>query len=55
VIDGQLLVEGESRLDAAHPLRDSEQIYELLGAPDQGRARGMGNRFGEGVESAVLD
>jgi hypothetical protein len=55
VIDSQLLVGGENRVDAPHPLRDPKQIHELLRAADKDWARGMRDRFGEGIRTAILD
>ena len=55
VIDGQLLVGGDERIDAPHALRDPEQIHEVLRAADERRARRMRDRVGEGVRKSVLD
>jgi hypothetical protein len=55
VIDGQLLVGRDHRIDAPHPLRDAEQVHEVLRAADQGGARRMRNGFGKGVRAAVRD
>ena len=55
VIDGQLLVGGESWIDTPHPIRDPEQIHEMFRAADESRARRVGDRFGEGIQGAIRD
>jgi len=55
VIDDQLLVGGEYRIDAPHPFCDSKQIHEVLGAANKSWARWMGDRFGEGIWTSIPD
>lgn len=55
VIDGELLVGGDDWLDARHPLGNPVQIEQMLGPADEGRARRVRDRLGEGIEPGVLD
>src|SRR5215212_3608594 len=55
VIDGQLLVGGESWIDSPHPIRDPVQVHEMFRAADESRARWVRDRFGEWIQGAIRD
>jgi hypothetical protein len=55
VIDTQLLVRGDDRVDALHALRDPIQIDEVFRTADEGRTRRMGDWVGKGVRKSVPD
>jgi hypothetical protein len=55
VVDGQLLVGRDNRIDAPHALPDPDQINEVLRATDERRARRMRDRVGKRVWKSVLD
>ena len=55
MIDGQLLVGGESWIDTPHAFRDPEQIHEVFRAADESRARRVRDRFGERIRESIRD